>query len=76
MTWIACKDRMPEEEEGMSFGWSPCVLCCQGEEFVVAAYSHHMRRWQVSVALMDTLSDIHVSPSHWQPLPPPPKATP
>lgn len=60
--WISVKDRLPEDT-GYVLAWSP-----RYQEVVIAWYSEEEDFWR-------TEDDLAPFPSHWMPLPEPPKET-
>lgn len=62
MEWISVKDRLPEDT-GYVLAWSP-----RYQEVVIAWYSEEEDFWR-------TEDDLAPFPSHWMPLPEPPKET-
>lgn len=60
MEWISVKDRLPEDT-GYVLAWSP-----RYQEVVIAWYSEEEDFWR-------TEDDLAPFPSHWMPLPEPPK---
>lgn len=60
--WISVKDRLPDDT-GYVLAWSP-----RYQEVVIAWYSEEEDFWR-------TEDDLAPFPSHWMPLPEPPKET-